>query len=338
MTDARGQVVNILFIGGTGIISSASVELALERGWAVSVLNRGRSGSPPAGCRQLRADIRDREQAAEVLGKLEFDAVLDFMSFVPEHVETAIDLFAGRCGQYVFISSASAYQTPPDRLPITEETPLDNPFWAYSRDKIACEERLRAEMARGFPVTIVRPSHTYGRQRFPFDGGYTVLHRIRRGKPVVLPGDGTSVWTLTHARDFAVGLLGLLGQPAALGEAVHITNDEWLTWNGIFRTLGEHLGREPLLAHLPSAVVAQSDAALGAGWLGDKAHSMIFDNAKIRRLAPDFRPAIPFAQGAKDIVDWYDEDPARQVVDPACDALQDRLAALYTRLLDQARG
>jgi nucleoside-diphosphate-sugar epimerase len=331
-------VVNILFIGGTGIISSACVQAALDRGWRVTVLNRGRSGPPPDGCRHLCADVRDRDRARDALAGARFDAVLDFMAFVPEHVETGIALFRERCGQYVFISSASAYQTPPGRLPVTEDTPLDNPFWAYSRDKIACERRLLEEAARGFPVTIVRPSHTYGRQRFPFDGGYTALDRIRRGKPVVLPGDGTSVWTLTHARDFAVGLLGLLGQPAALGEAFHITNDEWLTWNGIFETLGRHLGREPVLAHLPSAAVARADAQLGAGWLGDKAHSMIFDNAKLRRLVPAFRPAIPFAEGARDIVDWYEEDPARQVIDPAFDALQDRLAALHGRLLDLARG
>ena len=330
--------MNVLFIGGTGIISSACVQAALERGWNVTVLNRGRSGEPPADCRPVAADIRDRTQAAAALQGLEFDAVLDFMAFTPEHIETAIGLLSGRCAQYVFISSASAYQTPPERLPITEDTPLDNPFWAYSRDKIACEQRLRDAFAAGFPVTIVRPSHTYGRQRFPFDGGYTVLDRIRRGKPVVLPGDGTSVWTLTHARDFAVGLLGLLGRPDALGEAFHITNDEWLTWNGIFRTLGRHLGREPLLVHLPSAVVAQADEPLGAGWLGDKAHSMVFDNSKIRRFVPEFAPAIAFADGAKDIVDWYAEDPARQVTEPAFDALQDRLAALQARLLDLAHG
>ena len=330
--------MDILFIGGTGIISSAGVVAALDRGWNVTVLNRGRSGTPPAGCRHLEADVRDRDQAAEALRGLEFDAVLDFMAFVPKHIETAIELFSGRCGQYVFISSASAYQTPPQRLPITEETPLDNPFWAYSRDKIACEQRLLEEAARGFPMTIVRPSHTYGRQRFPFDGGYTALHRIRRGKPVVLPGDGTSLWTLTHARDFAVGLLGLLGKPAALGEAFHITNDEWLTWNGIFETLGRHLGREPLLLHLPSEAIQQADAQLGAGLLGDKAHSMIFDNAKIRSLVPEFQPSIAFAEGARDIVEWYDEDSARQVTDPAFDALQDRLAALHMRLLDLAQG
>jgi len=330
--------MHLLLIGGTGIISSACVQAALERGWRVTALNRGQSGPVPAACRHLRADVRDRAAAAKALGGREFDAVIDFMAFEPRHVETAIGLCAGRCGQYVFIGSASAYQTPPGRLPVTEDSPLDNPFWAYSRAKIACEARLRAEMERGFPATIVRPSHTYGRQRFPFEGGYTLLHRIRLGKPVVLPGDGSSVWTLTHARDFAAGLLGLLGQPAALGEAFHITNDEWLTWNGIFEILGRHLGREPLLAHLPSAAIAQADAGLGASLLGDKSHSMIFDNSKLRAVVPDFRPAIPFAEGARDIVGWYDEDPRRQVVEPGFDALQDRLATLYADLLERARG
>ncbi len=183
-----------------------------------------------------------REQAAAALRGLEFDAVVDWITFLPSQVETDIELFRGKTGQLVFISSASAYQTPPKKLPITEETPLENPFWAYSRDKIACEERLREEMTRGFPATIVRPSHTYGRNRFPFNGGYTYLHRIREGKPVILPGDGTSLWTMTHARDFAVGLLGLLGKQEALGEAFHITSDELLTWNGIFEVMGASPG------------------------------------------------------------------------------------------------
>jgi len=330
--------MKVLFVGGNGIISSAAVDAALARRWDVTLLNRGRSGPAPPGCSHLVADIRDRERCRAVLGGQVFNAVLDFMSFEPAHIETAIDLFDERCGQYVFISSASAYQTPPERLPVTENTPLDNPYWAYSRAKAACEARLHEAMAQGFPATIVRPSHTYGRQRFPFEGGYTLLHRIRHGQPVVLPGDGTSVWTLTHARDFAVGLLGLLGRDAALGEAFHITNDEWLTWNGIFRTLGRHLGREPVLLHLPSETIAAVDVDLGAGLLGDKSHSMIFDNSKLRAVVPEFRPAIRFAEGAKDIVDWYDEDPARQVVDAHADTLQDRLAALHARLMDLARG
>ena len=326
--------MKLLFIGGTGIISSGCVAVALERGLDVTVLNRGRRGSVPDGCRHLQADIRESDQARQALDGLDFDAVVDFVAFEPAHVATDLDLFRGRCGQLVFISSASAYQTPPARLPITEDTPLDNPFWAYSRQKIACEERLRQAMAEGVPATIVRPSHTYGRGPFPYDGGYTVLQRMLGGKPIVVPGDGTSVWTMTHHRDFAVGLLGLLGNPAALGEAFHITNDEWLTWNGIFATLGRHLGREPMLVHVPTAAIRKTDAEWGASVWGDKAHSAIFDNTKLRRLVPEFRTTIPFEQGAGDIVEWYDEDPSRCTVDTRFDALQERLATLYARTLD----
>lgn len=329
--------MNVLFIGGTGIISTHCVEAALERGWDVTLLNRGVSGDAPDGCDHVRADIRDREAARLALGKRDFDAVIDWVAFVPEHVETDIDLFRDRAGQYVFIGTASSYQKPPQRLPITEETPLENPFWAYSRDKIACEERLRAEMARGFPATIVRPSHTYGRARFPFNGGYTCLHRIRAGKPIVLPGDGTSVWVMTHAKDFAVGLLGLLGDDEALGEAFHITSDELLTWNGIFETLGGHLGRAPEIRHLPSQAVMCADAELGAGLWGDKSHSLVFDNSKLKGVVPGFEARIPFSEGSRDIVDWYDEDPSRQQVDPAFDALQDRLCAAHEDLLDRLR-
>ena len=326
--------MNILFIGGTGIISSGCVRVAQERGWSVTLLNRGRSGPAPGGCRHLVADIRDTEQARAALGDREFDAVVDWVAFEPAHIETDLELFRDCTGQLVFISSASAYQTPPARLPITEDTPLDNPFWDYSRAKIACEERLRQAMAEGFPATIVRPSHTYGFGPFPYTGGYTVLDRIRRGSPVVVPGDGTSLWTLTHHLDFAVGLLGLLGRPEALGEAFHITGDEWLTWNRIFEILGEHVGRAPLLAHVPSEAIMRADAAWGASVWGDKAHSMIFDNSKVRRLVPGFGTTIPFERGAGDIVRWYRENPARCRVDPSFDALQERLSGHYGRALD----
>ena len=325
--------MNVLFIGGTGIISTHCVELALKRGWDVTLMNRGLSSPAPKACKQIIADIRNPDQAAKALGGREFDAVIDWVTYLPAHVETDIDLFRDRIGQLVFISTASAYQTPPQILPITEETPLDNPFWAYSRDKIACEQRLFEEMGRGFPATIVRPSHTYGRNKFPFNGGYTYLHRIRHGKPIVLPGDGTSVWTMTHARDFAVGLLGLTGNSQALGEAFHITSDEWLTWNQIFQDLGRHLGQEPIFSHLPSSVVMRADEELGAGFWGDKAHSMIFDNSKLKNAVPEFDAAIPFASGSKDIIDWYQEDKARCEVDARADALQDRLVAAYRALL-----
>ena len=329
--------MKILFVGGTGIISKHCVEAATKRGWDVSILNRGITGTVPDGCTHIAADIRDLQQTRKALGSHEFDAVVDWVTFVPRHVETSIKLFHGRIGQWLFISTASAYQKPPQALPITEETPLENPFWSYSRAKIACEQRLREAMSEGFPATIVRPSHTYGRNRFPFDGGYTYLNRIRHGKPSVLPGDGTSLWTMTHARDFAVGLTGLIGNPVALGEDFHITNDEWLTWNGIFERLGHHLGRDPVFAHLPSSAIMHVDEELGASFQGDKAHSLVFDNSKIKRFVPGFEAKIPFAQGSKDIVDWYDEDSSRREVDPETDALQDHLVAIHRKLINVAK-
>ncbi len=326
--------MNLLFIGGTGIISSGCVQKALERGWSVTLLNRGHSAPNPPGCGHLVADIRRPDTVSAALNGREFDAVVDWVAFEPAHVETDLELFGGRTGQLLFISSASIYQTPPERFPITEDTPLDNPFWAYSRQKIACEERLRVAMAHGFPATIVRPSHTYGRGRFPYDGGCTVLRRIREGRPIVVPGDGTSLWTLTHNLDFATGLLGLLGNPRALGEAFHITGEEWLSWNRIFEILGEHLGRAPEIVHVPSAAIRRLDPEWGASVWGDKAHSMLFDNSKLRGLVPEFRCSIPFAAGAGDIVAWYDEDPARWQVDTRFDALQDVLVKAYRRTLD----
>jgi nucleoside-diphosphate-sugar epimerase len=328
--------MRILFVGGTGIISTHCAEEARDRGWRVTLLNRGHSGQAPEGCEHIRADIHDVAGVANALGSREFDAVVDWITFEPEQVASSVALFSGRAGQWVFISTASAYQKPPLAVPITEKTPLENPFWAYSRAKIACEALLCEEMEKGFPATIVRPSHTYGRNRFPFPGGYTYLDRIRRGKPIALPGDGTSLWTMTHARDFATGLVGLLGNPAALGEDFHITAEEWLSWNRIFEILGVHLGREPVFTHLPSSAVMRVDQEMGAGFWGDKAHSLVFDNSKIKRFVPGFEARIPFAEGARDIVDWYDEDMARRVVDPEQDRLQDQLAALYAQILEAA--
>ncbi|HET8655492.1 MAG TPA: SDR family oxidoreductase [Longimicrobiaceae bacterium] len=323
--------MRVLFIGGTGIISSACARLAVERGIELYLLNRGRSERPvPEGASVLHGDIRDRASTEVALGALDFDAVVDWIAFTPDHVETDLALFRGRARQYVFISSASAYQTPPASLPVVESTPLSNPFWQYSRDKIACEERLvRAYREEGFPVTIVRPSHTYDRTMPPIHGRYTTLDRMRRGQPVIVHGDGTSLWTLTHHRDFAKGFVGLLGNPHTLGEAYHITSDEWLTWNQISETMARAAGVEPRLVHVPSEVIARFDPEWGAGLLGDKAHSMIFDNGKIKRLVPDYVATIPFARGAEEILAWYDEDPARRVVDEALNRRMDEILAAY---------
>ncbi len=321
--------MKVLFIGGTGIISSASSRLALQKGIDLYLLNRGKSFRPvPDGARVLAGDIRDLASAQAALGEHSFDAVVDWVAFTPQHIETDLALFAGRTRQYVFISSASAYQTPPAALPVTESTPLDNPFWEYSRNKIACEERLmRAYREQKFPITVVRPSHTYDATLLPFHGGYTNIARMRQGKPVVVHGDGTSLWTLTHHADFAVGLVGLLGNPHAIGDTFQITSDEWLSWNQIYTLLAEAAGAVPQLVHVPSELIAAFDPELGPGLLGDKAHSMIFDNSKIRRLVPEFQPRIPFWQGAREIIAWYDAHPQFQQVDPVFDALQDRIIA-----------
>ena len=328
--------MKVLFIGGTGIISSACTQLAVERGIDLYLLNRGQSVRPvPAGAKVLHGDLRDPASLAAALGDHQFDAVVNWIAFTPEHIEADLKAFGGRTGQYVFISSASAYQKPVSLLPITESTPLHNPFWEYSRNKIACEERLtRAYREDGFPVTVVRPSHTYDQTLLPMDGGYTVVNRMRQGKRVIVHGDGESLWVLTHHRDFAVGFVGLLGNPHALGETFHITGDELQSWNAIFRTVARAAGTSARMVHLPSDFIAARDPDWGAGLLGDKAHSVIFDNAKIRRAVPDFNPAISFARGADEIMAWYDADPARQVVDEALDRRMDDMIAACDRMLE----
>jgi nucleoside-diphosphate-sugar epimerase len=326
------DALRVLFIGGSGIISSACSSLAVERGIELYVLNRGRSADRPlpAQVTVLQGDVRDPESVGKAVDGLDFDAVVDWVAFTPEHVRADIELFRGRTRQYVFISSASAYQTPPARVPVVESTPLANPFWQYSRDKIACEDLLvEAYRTDGFPVTIVRPSHTYDRTSVPFDGGWTVLGRMRQGKEIVVHGDGTSLWTLTHHTDFARGLVPLLGHPRTIGDAFHITSDDVLTWNQIAETLAVAAGVEARLVHVPSDAIAAADPEWGAGLLGDKAHSMVFDNAKLRSVVPDYVATVPFEQGAREIVAWHDEDPSRQRVDPRLDTLMDRLVETY---------
>ena len=325
--------MKVLFIGGTGVISSACAPLALERGIDLWLLNRGQSHRPePAGARVVHGDIRNPDSVRQALGAEKYDVIVDWIAFTPEHIETDLALFRDRTRQFVFISSASAYQTPPARLPVTEDTPLENPFWKYSRDKIACENRLmEAHRKEGFPVTIVRPSHTYDRTMIPLSGRYSPIARMKAGKPIVVHGDGSSLWTLTHHTDFARGFVGLLGHPGAIGEAFHITADFYQTWDQIARELARALGVEARIVHVPSDTIAAYDPALGAGLLGDKTHSMIFDNSKVKGLVPDFQCRIPFSQGADEIIAWHEADPARQSFDPEFDALTDRLIAAQER-------
>jgi nucleoside-diphosphate-sugar epimerase len=298
----------------------------------VFVLNRGTSTTRPvpAGAQTLVGDLSDPDSVRAAVEDREFDVVADFRAFTVDDVTSRLDVFGNRMGQYVFISSASAYQTPPGRLPILESSPLRNPFWQYSRDKIACEELLvKAYRDDGLPMTIVRPSHTYDKTLLPFDGGWTVVDRMLRGAEVVVPGDGTSLWTLTHHRDFAHAFVGLLGHPAAIGDSFHITSDEWLPWNEIYQTVAAAAGVEANLVHVPSDAIAAIDPVWGAALLGDKAHSMIFDNSKVRRLVPDFTAVIPFNQGAREIIDWYGSDPSRQQVDAEMDANMDELVSRH---------
>ncbi|HEV7194797.1 MAG TPA: NAD-dependent epimerase/dehydratase family protein [Pedococcus sp.] len=330
--------LSVLFIGGTGVISSACSREAVARGMAVTILTRGTSVThpQPAGVESLHADVRDSEAVRSALGERQFDVVADFLSFTPDQVRQQLDHFAGptrqsgRIGQYVFISSASAYQTPPSRLPVTESTPLRNPFWAYSRNKIACEDLLvRAYRDDDLPMTIVRPSHTYDHTLPPFHGGWTMVERMRRGQEVVVHGDGTSLWTITHHEDFARAFVGLLGRSEALGEAFHITSDEAPTWNRIYTDVAEAAGVEPRLVHVTSEAIAAQDADFGASLLGDKSNSMVFDNTKVRALVPGWSARIPFREGAQQIVDWHGADPARRRVDPRLDALYDRLVEAH---------
>ncbi|HLU34001.1 MAG TPA: SDR family oxidoreductase [Natronosporangium sp.] len=322
--------LKVLFIGGTGIISSACAARAVAAGMELTVLNRGKTSTRPLpeGAEVVQADIRDPDSVRAALGDREFDVVVDFVAFLPEHVQADIALFQDRTGQYIFISSASAYQTPPARLPIVESTPLRNPHWQYSRDKIACEELLTAAYREsGFPVTIVRPSHTYDRTTVPLPGGWTTVARMRRGQPVVVPGDGTSLWTLTHHTDFAKAFVGLLGRPQAIGDSFHITSDEVLTWNQIYELVAAAAGVEPRLVHIASRTIAAHIPALGPGLLGDKSHSMIFDNRKVKALVPEYVATVPFATGAREIIAWQDAEPGRGAVDDELNTAFDRLIA-----------
>lgn len=320
----------VLILGGTGIISSAAVARSVDLGHEVTVLHRGSSGPGarplPEAVERLHGDLRDPASLDAALGDREFDVVADFMAFTPEHVAADIERWRGRTGQYVFISSASAYAKPPARMPVTESTPLVNPFWQYSRDKIACEDLLvAAHRADGFPATIIRPSHTYDERSVPVLGEWATLARMRAGLPVVVHGDGTSLWTLTHTRDVAVGLAGLFGNPLAIGEAFTITGDHCPTWNQIFTWIAQAMGVDANLVHVASETIARVLPDDGDGLLGDKAHSMIFDCAKVKALVPEFATTVPYWQGAAEQVAWFDAHPELQVRDTAFDAASERL-------------
>ncbi|MCU1489703.1 MAG: NAD-dependent dehydratase [Acidimicrobiaceae bacterium] len=323
------MAIKVLFIGGTGIISSACARLAIQAGYELTAVNRGETATRPLPeeAEVITADVRDPESFATALSGREFDVVAQFLAFTPEHVRHDLAQFEGRVGQYVFISSASAYQKPIARLPIVESTPLRNPFWQYSRDKIACEDLLvEAYRQRGFPATIVRPSHTYDRTSVPLLGGWAAVERMRRKEPIVVQGDGTSLWVLTHHRDFAAAFTPLIANPQAIGDSFHITSDQVLSWNQIYSAFAVAAGAEPRLVHVSSERIAELAPDWGPGLLGDKAHSVMFDNSKVRSLAPGWSATIPLARGAEEIVAWHDEDPSRRRADPAAEAALSLLA------------
>lgn len=326
--------LSVLFIGGTGVISSAAADLAVARGHRLTVLNRGKSSlrAVPDAAEVLTVDVRDADAVAAALGDRTFDVVVDFVAFTPEHVRADIAQFAGRTGQYVFISSASAYQKPPAALPVRESTPLHNPFWDYSRNKIAAEDVLMAAYReQGFPVTIIRPSHTYDRTQIALLGGWTDIHRMRAGQPVVVHGDGTSLWTLTHSTDLAKALVGLFGRSQAVGDSFTITSDEYLPWDAIYAQYALAAGAPaPRIVHVASDTMVVENPDWSGGLLGDRSHSVIFDNTKVKALVPDFVCTTPVALGFREAIAWFDAHPEQQVVDASVDAIIDRLVAAHS--------
>lgn len=332
--------MKFLFVGGTGLISSACSELAVQRGHELFLLNRSASKKypPPEDAVVLQADVHaDATHLSALTADQRFDAVVDFIAFTPDDIRRDLALFRGRTDQFVFISSASAYQKPVKNYLITEETPLENPYWDYSRNKIACEHLLMDEYrANGFPITIVRPSHTYGPSQIPFIYGswqhpWTLIHRMKQGKPVIVPGDGTSLWVLTWNADFAKGFLGLLGSKDAVGEAFQITSDEVLDWNQIYLEAYQAIGQEPNVIHIPSDFIARFDEHAYGSLIGDKSNSVVFDNSKIKRFVPEFHCEVQWSEGVRRSLAWFETHPEFRTVDHEAIQKWDRIIAAYSQ-------
>ena len=331
-----------LIIGGTGNISQPITQKLLDQGWQVSLLNRGSREEMFPQAEQITVDANKEEETREKLAGRTFDVVAQFIAYKPEDIARDIRLYSGKTAQYIFISSASVYQKPLRGTLISESTPLHNPYWQYSRDKIACEALLKkAYDSDFFPFTIVRPSHTYGPGYLPLavrgdKGPWQVVDRMMKRKPVLIPGDGTSLWTVTWAEDFADGFIGLMGNDHAIGEAVHLTSDEALSWNQIYRILAEALGVPFIPCHVPSDLLAAAkNYDFIGGLLGDKAHSVVFDNSKLKRLVPGFCAATRFDQGARLSLAHLMEHPELQVPDPEFDAFSDRVVDIMRHAEDE---
>lgn len=330
--------MNVLFIGGTGIISTAITKrLAEMDGVNLFLVNRGNRNSViPENVTVINADINDEDFVREQIKDLSFDAVCDFIAFVPEHLERDFRLFKGKTKQFMYISSASAYQKPLSNYRITEGTPLANPYWEYSRNKIACEDFLmKMYRENGFPITIIRPSHTYDERSVPLGvhgkfGSWQIVKRMIEGKPVIVHGDGTSLWTMTHNSDFAKAFVGLIGNAHAIGEAFQITSDETLTWNQIYKAIADALGVELKPYYVSSDFLAAvSDYDLCGSLIGDKANSVVFDNSKLKRAVPDYVPTVRFDQGVKKTIDYVLSHKECQVEDPEFDAWCDKVIEVW---------
>jgi len=322
--------MRILFIGGTGVISTACSELCIDNGYDLYLLNRGQSlRVPPAKAKIINADIRDTRAVKTILAKKKFDVVVDWIAYTEEHVKNDFEIFGDKTYQYIFISSASAYHKPPLILPITEDTPLHNPFWTYSQGKIDCENFLmKLFTEENFPVTICRPSHTYDKTRFPLYGNYTAFSRMKQNKSIIIHGDGNTLWTLTNTRDFAKGFIGLLGNSKCIGEAYHITSDETMTWNQIAETIALAARLELKITHLPAEFITKYDEEWGSNITGDKGYDTVFNNSKIRSIIPQFKAVIPYREGIKEVISWYSE-PKNQLVNSEIDLLMDKMIAEY---------
>ena len=329
--------MKVLFIGGTGNISSASSRLAIKKGIDLYHLNRGRSTVLISGVKTLVGDINKPNELIE-LANHDWDVVVNWIAFTPEDIERDIALFRGKTKQYIFISSASCYQTPLSYPIITESTPLYNNLWDYSNEKIKCEDRLMSAYREdGFPITIVRPSLTYDTVIPIAIGGfmeYTTADRILKGKEIIIHGDGTSLWTVTHSDDFARGFIGLLGLTQTIGHAFHITSDEILSWNTIYRILAESLGQEAKIVHIASDFICKIEPSFTGTLLADKAESVIFDNTKIKTFVPSFKATIPFALGIKRTLKWLDENPDRKFINPESTEKIERVLKKYHSLYE----
>ncbi len=323
-----------LFIGGTGTISMAITrQLAKDPNWELYLLNRGsRTSQLPENIKVINADINNEQQAAEALGDMTFDCVCDFIGFVPAQLERDYRLFNGKTKQFMYISSASAYQKPLSDYRINEGTPLANPYWEYSRNKIACEEFLmKMYRENGFPVTIIRPSHTYDERSVPLGvhgdkGSWQVVKRMMEGKPVIIHGDGTSLWTMTHNSDFAKGFIGLMGNIHAIGEAFQITSDESVTWNQIYKAIADTLGVEFKPYYVPSDFLhAVSNYDFEGSLIGDKANSVVFDNSKLKKAVPDFVATVRYDQGIRSTIKYVLAHEEFQIPDPEFDTWCDKV-------------